>query len=313
MCDITSAAQYAYCFQQKKYRTLLSHMTLHRGWHRYGDDINLQSRPIENTRQAYLDAVSIGARFVECDVHCTSDGQVVLAHDPTFRLQSEDAESILSNTPINQLSWSEISTIRFKDQSEPVLLVTVLGDLRDTGVLLAVEIKDKHCALPLVSLLSARSDLISSVGLVMSFDFDEVEAFHQGFVKEAHRLPPFPIAWLLCNPSIEEKYGPPYHTYSPVNETFDTFLTRVGLLDRFRLMQSGVYLQQNPTTSLQQMECIRDTVARILNCNRSEVFIGLWNDSLIDRDIDNSRRVELFKDHVNCINTDLPSQFFVEE
>ena len=38
----------------------------------------------ENTIAAFREAINIGADCVECDVHCTKDGQVVVMHDGTL-------------------------------------------------------------------------------------------------------------------------------------------------------------------------------------------------------------------------------------
>jgi hypothetical protein len=47
-------------FAEEHNKPLLNSLTLHRGWHRYNGDPSSKSRPIENTRQAYVDAVAIG-------------------------------------------------------------------------------------------------------------------------------------------------------------------------------------------------------------------------------------------------------------
>lgn len=46
---------------ENSHKHLINSLTLHRGWHRYDGDPTSKFRPIENSRQAYRDAVAIGS------------------------------------------------------------------------------------------------------------------------------------------------------------------------------------------------------------------------------------------------------------
>jgi fructose-1,6-bisphosphatase/inositol monophosphatase family enzyme/glycerophosphoryl diester phosphodiesterase len=69
----------------------------------------------ENTIEAISSAIDSGADVVEIDVRMSSDGEVVVIHDPTLeRLWGV-------NKPVNSLSWSEISQIRSDGYRIPLL------------------------------------------------------------------------------------------------------------------------------------------------------------------------------------------------
>lgn len=257
-----------------------------------------------------------GVQLVECDIHSTLDGHLVLAHDACFRLQALDEESVPANAVIATQTWEDISVVEFKDNSHPVLLSTVLRDLCGTNCAMAVEIKDIGSASNLAELLWRNQDLIPSVGLVMSFDFDYVEIFHKSYsILSGSSTFPFPVAWLICNPKDgSNKDEPAYvHTWSPPINTFESFLIDSGLSERFKALRLGVYLQQNPLTTTEEMASLRESLARILECQPQspQIFIGLWNEGVDSAALDNIRRVADMSLHVTVINTDLPKFFML--
>lgn len=69
----------------------------------------------ENTIPAIQSAISQGAQIVEIDVRMTSDGQIVVLHDPTL-------ERIWGiSTPVNEMSWAQIQNLGTDDQRIPLL------------------------------------------------------------------------------------------------------------------------------------------------------------------------------------------------
>lgn len=76
----------------------------------------------ENTLAAFNDAVSLGYRFVETDVHATSDGVLVAFHDNDLsRACGIDAR-------ISEVPWAKVRVARV-DAKEPIpLLEDVLGE-----------------------------------------------------------------------------------------------------------------------------------------------------------------------------------------
>jgi len=69
---------------------------------------------------AFASAVGLGYRYLETDVHVTSDGVLVTFHDDILDLATD------CNGPINDVPWSKVSRARV--QGEPIpLLEDVLG------------------------------------------------------------------------------------------------------------------------------------------------------------------------------------------
>ncbi len=70
----------------------------------------------ENTEEAFTHAVALGYRYIETDVHATSDGVVTVIHDPVLDRVS-DRHGVVGDLP-----WSEVGRARLgDDQSIPRL------------------------------------------------------------------------------------------------------------------------------------------------------------------------------------------------
>ena len=91
---------------------LVPKLVLHRGWHQL---TSAQDRPLENTRQAYLDSIKLNAAYGECDVWDTKDGQMVLCHDSNFKSMASDPSASLASSPIKDLTWGELAGIPLLD------------------------------------------------------------------------------------------------------------------------------------------------------------------------------------------------------
>ena len=86
----------------------------------------------ENTILAIQSAISKGAQIVEIDVRLTSDGQVVVLHDPTLeRMWGID-------TPAIEMSWAQIQELGNDDLRIP-LLSRVLSLFVGTTVMLLID------------------------------------------------------------------------------------------------------------------------------------------------------------------------------
>ncbi len=57
-----------------------------------------QGHSPENTLPAFKEAIKIGVDCVECDVHCTKDGQVVVMHDAALNRTTDTKGSIVNMT-----------------------------------------------------------------------------------------------------------------------------------------------------------------------------------------------------------------------
>ena len=54
--------------------------------------------PVENTLAQFADAVALGFRHLETDLHVTRDGVLVVAHDPTLARVAGDPRAIADLT-----------------------------------------------------------------------------------------------------------------------------------------------------------------------------------------------------------------------
>jgi glycerophosphoryl diester phosphodiesterase len=99
----------------------------------------------ENTMPAFEHAVGLGYRYVETDVHRTSDGVLLAFHDDVLD-RVTDRTGVVAELP-----WSEVREARV-DGTEPIPL---LDDLLGTWPELRVNIDPKHDAAvePLVEVL----------------------------------------------------------------------------------------------------------------------------------------------------------------
>jgi len=70
----------------------------------------------ENTLRAFNDAVSLGYRYIETDVHATSDGKLVAFHDNDLQ------RTCGKPWKIEDTDWSTLSTARI-DGSDPIPLL----------------------------------------------------------------------------------------------------------------------------------------------------------------------------------------------
>jgi glycerophosphoryl diester phosphodiesterase len=114
----------------------------HQGAHRSGG-------PGENTMSAFEAAIDMGYRYVETDVHATSDGVLLAMHDDTL-----DRVTDRSGT-IETMPWSEVRRARVQGTEPIPLLEDLLGLWPD----IRVNIDPKHDAAvePLVEAIRRTS------------------------------------------------------------------------------------------------------------------------------------------------------------
>jgi glycerophosphoryl diester phosphodiesterase len=68
----------------------------------------------ENTWAAFRHAVDLGYRYMETDVHATSDGVVVTIHDPDISRTSERSGLV------REMAWSDLAAVRLSGTDEAV-------------------------------------------------------------------------------------------------------------------------------------------------------------------------------------------------
>lgn len=111
----------------------------------------------ENTMEAFSDAVQLGFRYVETDVHVTADGQVVAFHD------SDLERTCAMPGRIENLPWSEVRRAKVGGTDSGIpLLQDILGAWPDLRV--NIDCKSDAALEPLVEVLR-RADCLHRVCL----------------------------------------------------------------------------------------------------------------------------------------------------
>lgn len=137
----------------------------------------------EHTRAAYLQAIADGADGVECDVHLTADGEVVLLHDATLDRTSDGTGPVAEHTlaqlrALDFWSWKGVELPPGQTLHEQLLTLDDLLDLlvaagRPIG--LAIEFKhepgDTEPVLEdaTLALLARRDAQLRAAGVEVSF------------------------------------------------------------------------------------------------------------------------------------------------
>jgi len=290
--------------------TWASKIVMHRGWHRLSNED--KSRPMENTREAYIQAAELGAAYAECDVWVTRDGKMVLCHNSTFESMVSAAFAVTHAkdvcTPIEELDWTTIMDFQLLDESKPVLLSTVLSDLKSTNTRLAVELKCSRLALPLAKYLLQNPELVSTVGFVMGFAADSVIIF-RGVVNNHPVLGKIKVLYLVDNPSegynVEDlDEGETTFNFLESNVTsflqaqaFTPFLLSVGF--------HGLYIQYRPGLTPSHVLSIRQELATMLGASScDDVFVGIWSDKGLDPDFDTPESLKRWAAVCDGLNTD---------
>jgi glycerophosphoryl diester phosphodiesterase len=111
----------------------------HRGWH-VGELAGMENS-LSSFRRAYVE----GYRYVETDVHVTSDGVVVVHHDDDLD-RTTDGRGVVSGLP-----WSVVGRARVGGREPVVRLDAVLEEL--PGVLLNVDVKSDAAVEPVLATL----------------------------------------------------------------------------------------------------------------------------------------------------------------
>jgi len=130
----------------------------------------------ENTMEAFEKAVEVGADMMECDVHRTRDGRLVIFHD----------DVLPDGRPVASLSLGELGAwTRSRGFEAPTLDEVV--DALAGRIRFDVEVKAPGFEAEIVALLTGR----------LRYDQFVVKSFHDTFVREVKLLDPRVVAGLL--------------------------------------------------------------------------------------------------------------------
>lgn len=136
--------------------------------------------PFENTMEAFEKAVEVGADMVECDVHRTCDGHLVILHDDAL----PDGRAVASLTLAELRAWTH--TQGFEAPTLPQLIDQLAGRIR-----FDIEVKATGFEAEVVALVTAR----------LRYDEFVLKSFHDAFVREVKMLDPQVVTGLLMGDS----------------------------------------------------------------------------------------------------------------
>ncbi|RJQ79477.1 glycerophosphodiester phosphodiesterase [Pseudonocardiaceae bacterium YIM PH 21723] len=127
----------------------------HRGWHI--DDLE----GMENSMAAFRRAIDEGFRYLEIDVHATSDGVVVVHHDEELDRTTD------GHGPIASLPWSQVGAAKIGGREGVPALEAVLEEL--PSALLNIDVKAEQAVEPVLELIR-RTDAWDRVCLASFSD-----------------------------------------------------------------------------------------------------------------------------------------------
>lgn len=154
----------------------------------------------ENSRIAFENTAKLPVQQVEFDVHPSSDGRLVVIHDPTFDRTAE------ATGPVTERSWAEIEQVVLKGTGgqRPLLLEELIEIFRGTDITLRCEIKvdakgDPYPGLPQKVIEALAQAKMTGRSIVTSFQL--------GTVAEAAGLAPLQGAVWLVSPVVLRDIG----------------------------------------------------------------------------------------------------------
>jgi glycerophosphoryl diester phosphodiesterase len=123
---------------------------------------------LENSPEAFQNALNLGYRVMETDVHATRDGVLVVHHDP------DTQRTALEKVDIQNTTWTELSNIRLKN-GEAILSLNELIEFVGPNVFLNIDPKSDDSVPLLMTLLSDSPELVSRV-CIGSFSTKRIQA-----------------------------------------------------------------------------------------------------------------------------------------
>ena len=141
----------------------------------------------ENTLAAFRRAIEDGAHLLECDVHLSADGEVVVMHDETID-RTAATDSPLRSGAIGDLTRAELDAVRL-EAGERVPSLTELLEM--STVPLFIEVKVAGAGEAVAALLAQLAvESPSKASTVISFHAEALEAIRRG-------SPETPVSYLV--------------------------------------------------------------------------------------------------------------------
>ena len=144
MCNILLALKYTFNYMKKKDNKLFLKEKFLAFAHRGGNE----SAP-ENSFLAFKNAVDIGYKYLETDVHLTKDGHLIAFHDNTLDRVTD------KNGLIKDLTLNEIKKAKINGKEE----IPLLSDLLDSfpQCFFNIDCKVNETVQPLINLIRTKS------------------------------------------------------------------------------------------------------------------------------------------------------------
>lgn len=156
----------------------------------------------ENTMRAFSDAVSLGYRYVETDVHATRDGKLVAFHDNDLH------RTCGKPWRIQEMDWSTLTTARI-DGSDPIpLLEDLLGTWPELRI--NIDCKSDDALQPLIDTIR-RTKCLDRI-CVGSFSDKRLRHIRSDFgAGLCTSMGPQEVARLVLSSSTGLPFGPSRH------------------------------------------------------------------------------------------------------
>lgn len=148
----------------------------------------------ENTLAAFRRAIEDGAELLECDVHLSADGQVIVMHDETID-RTAAADSPLRSGAIGDLTRGELDTVLL-EEGEKVPSLAELLEMTTVPVFIEVKVADAGEAVA-AQLAALPEDSPAKASTVISFHAEALEAIRRG-------SPGTPVSYLVGQVTEEE-------------------------------------------------------------------------------------------------------------
>jgi glycerophosphoryl diester phosphodiesterase len=134
----------------------------------------------ENTLAAFRAAMEIGVDGVECDVHCTGDGHVVVIHDSTLD-RTTDMSGVIEKMTLDEVKKADAGSWfdpRFAGEHVPMLREVL--ELTREKVITVIEIKPDNITDEVVKEVEKAA---AAGGVVL-------QSFHPGVVRDSWEISP---------------------------------------------------------------------------------------------------------------------------
>jgi glycerophosphoryl diester phosphodiesterase len=132
----------------------------------------------ENTLASFRSAIELGVDMIECDVHLSADGELVVIHDHTLD-RTTDGSGLVA-----QLTLAELRRLD-AGGGERLPVLAEVAELARDRVVLCVEIKQIPIPYP-----GLEEKLVECLGALGMVEQTAVISFHHGSVRRIRQLEP---------------------------------------------------------------------------------------------------------------------------